>query len=234
MRRAWPSAFLAASRAGSPGFPRLLGSFGVCVGIGAREPGAGPAPILRAPGGGTDRAIPRRPRRRSGSFGILASLAHARSEGDPLGLGRAGQRSVNHGALSSCSAGPCDRGNPCPGRPKRAGAAAGRATGLGQGGIFGDGGLGRCGGIAGTAAGREAAAGSGGGGGSGGGEHGVPSAGASVTAERPRLRCGCTPSARRLPCRPDPRDRPWRSLQPICRQFPADFRPIRVRLVTNS
>jgi hypothetical protein len=39
-----------------------------------------------------------------------------------LGLGFAGQRNVNHGVLTLCSAGPWDRGNLCPRRPKRAGA----------------------------------------------------------------------------------------------------------------
>jgi hypothetical protein len=65
--------------AGSPGFLRLLGSFGISI----------PRPAGRA-----------KP--------IHVAL---------LGLGFAGQRSVNHGGLTLRSGGPCDRGNLCPRSP---------------------------------------------------------------------------------------------------------------------
>jgi hypothetical protein len=65
-----------------------------------------------------------------GLFGICASLVARRSESlhvTMLGLGFAGQRSVNHGVLTLCSGGPWDRGNLCPLRPK--GSGAGRRAG---------------------------------------------------------------------------------------------------------
>jgi hypothetical protein len=59
-----------------------------------------------------------------GSFGIPTSLVARGSESLPvtvLGRGLAGQRSVNHGVLTLCSADPWDRGNPYRRRQKRAG-----------------------------------------------------------------------------------------------------------------
>jgi hypothetical protein len=98
-----PSAFRAAS---------------VCAHRGWLAPG--PVPIVRHAARRACPPVSCRFLRRSGSFGISASLAARGPEplhGTVLGLGFAGQRSVNHCVLTLCSAGPWDRGNPCRRRP---------------------------------------------------------------------------------------------------------------------
>jgi hypothetical protein len=115
------SSSFASRSANSPGFLRRSGFFGVSVSIGSR--GAGPAPEP-AP-------VLLRPARqfRADSCGARVPLAFdlaccawvgtaSRSGARDRG---AEQRSVNHCVLTLCSAGPWDRGNLCPRRPKRAG-----------------------------------------------------------------------------------------------------------------
>ena len=119
------------------GFLRLLGSFGSFE---RRRFARGRGHILRLPYGlfGTamTMALP-------GFFcrsrvPSAFSTSQAVAGGGP-GARVLGQRNVNHGALTLCSVGPWDRGNPCPGHPAAAGRGpAPRGSGRGAGAGGGD------------------------------------------------------------------------------------------------
>jgi hypothetical protein len=111
--------------ANSPGFLRRSGSFGVSVSIGSRGAALAPwpAPVLLRPA--RRRVVQFRADSCGARVPLAFDLACCRWVGTASRSGArdrgAEQRSVNHCVLTLCSAGPWDRGNLCPRRPKRAG-----------------------------------------------------------------------------------------------------------------
>jgi len=69
--------------------------------------------------------------RLSGSFGIFIEVGWARWFCPGAGL--RGKEALTVDPLTSCSAGPCDRGNPCLRRPRRGGGLGGRRGCVGPG-----------------------------------------------------------------------------------------------------